>query len=119
MIASSAVLAVAGLALLFAPAETAGFFGIDAAPVSLQVLAALYLGSAAANWTARGSMIGGIYARPLSVGNSVHFFIGATVLIRELPRDSINPGHIAVSLVYLAFAVMFFLILFGRLGRKQ
>ena len=116
MSSSAAVLAVAGFACLFVPAEVAtasGFSGAETVPV--QLLSALYLGLAAANWTARGSMIGGIYARPLALANFMHWVIGATVLIRHTFSAGFAVPFVVVASVYAAFAVLFALMLYGRL----
>lgn len=80
----------------------------------VQLLGAMYLGSAAANWTARGSMIGGIYARPLTLANFFHFLVGASLLAKDMPRGLPDPGYLIVTLVYLVFAILFVLLLFGR-----
>lgn len=117
MIASSICLGIGGLACLFVPAESLVLLGMTGGdPVIVQILGALYLASAASNWAARGSMIGGIYARPLSVANFVHFLVGASVLARGIGPANFNPAYITVALVYLVFAVLFVLMLFGRLG---
>ena len=116
MTSSAAVLVAAGSACLFAPEETttaSGFAG--AATVPVQLLGALYLGLAAANWTARGSMIGGIYARPLALANFMHWLIGATVLIRYAFSAGFVPSLAIATTVYAAFAVLFALMLYGRL----
>jgi hypothetical protein len=89
----------------------------DASEIAGQIVGALYLAFAAANWTARGSMIGGIYARPLAVANFVHFVIGATVLAKGISTSRLNAVYLAVTLGYLAFAIMFILVLYGRLER--
>jgi len=118
MVASSIALFIAGAACLFAPVETLSLLGFTgASEVSGQLLGALYLAIALANWTARESTIGGIYSRPLTMANFVHFVIGATVLVKGIPTDSLNVAYICVTLVYLVFAVVFVFLLFGRLGR--
>jgi hypothetical protein len=116
MIASSIVLGVAGALLLFAPIESLsqlGFGGSSA--IAGQILGSLYLACAAANWIARGSMIGGIYARPISIMNFVHFIIGATVLAKGISEDTLNVAYILTVFVYFVFAVLFILVLYGRL----
>jgi hypothetical protein len=120
MVASGVWLALAGIACLFAPAETGaalGGDGIDA--LFVELLGALFIASAAANWTARGSMIGGIYARPLSVGNFFHFVIGATVLSKKISAENFSLLYVLVTMVYLVFAIAFALLLFGYFGRKE
>jgi len=119
MVGSSIVLGVAGVILLFVPLETLAILGFtDANELTGQLLGSLYLGFAAANWTARGSMIGGIYARPLSIANFVHFVVGGTVLAKGISAATFNAGYISLVLVYLAFAVLFILVLYGRLQRS-
>lgn len=119
MVASSVCLWAAGIACLFAPTETAAVLGRPGADSLLvQLLGALYVASGSANWTARGSMMGGIYARPLSVANFFHFVVGAIVLVKEFaPAGSLNAAYVLVTAGYLAFAVVFALILYGRLER--
>jgi hypothetical protein len=119
MSGSSIALFLAGVACLFAPVEVLSAIGISS-PDELtgQVLGALYLAFAAANWTARGSMIGGIYARPLSVANFVHFFVGATVLVKGVSSSTSNAGYLVILLVYVAFAIAFILMLYGRFHRS-
>jgi hypothetical protein len=117
MIGSSICLAIGGVACLFGPAEVSSALGTPSAnPIIVQVLGTLYLAAAAANWTARGAMIGGIYARPLSIGNFVHFVVGSIVLLKSLRTDALNVTYACVVVVYVVFAVMFVLLLYGRLG---
>jgi hypothetical protein len=118
MIASGATLGVAGVACLFAPVETLSLLGFPGADATTgQILGATYLGLAAANWTARGSMIGVIYARPLSLGNFVHFLIGAIVLAKGISIDFLSLAYAGAAFVYLVFAILFGLLVFGRLER--
>lgn len=80
MIASAALLAALGLLLSFAPEETLAYLGqpsTGAVPVLLQLAGALYLGFAVMNWTAKGSVLGGIYGRAIVLGNFLHFTMGA------------------------------------------
>jgi len=120
MVVSSVWLALAGIACLFAPAEMGAALGGDSVDaLFVELLGALFIASAAANWTARGSMIGGVYARPLSVGNFFHFVIGATVLSKKLSAENFGLLYVLVTMVYLIFAVAFALLLFGYFGRDE
>jgi hypothetical protein len=77
----------------------------------VQMMGALYLGFAILNWTARGVLIGGIYARPVALGNFLHFAMVGVMLIREAIEHSII--QLATSaFVFSAFAIWFGLILF-------
>jgi hypothetical protein len=114
MTASAVVMAVTGLACSFAPHEiaaTAG--GADTAfvPLLIQLCGALYLSFAMANWMSRNSLIGGIYARPLAMGNFLHFTMGALALVRQVRVAP--PALVGLLIVYAAFAVAFGAILFS------
>ena len=117
MVASSLALGAAGLALSFAPVEVLGLLHV-AAPEPLPVLGqlggALYLAWAFANWTAKDSLIGGIYARPLSLGNCLHFLVGALALGKYEFAHGFSTALTAVLVSYALFAVGFSWLVFGR-----
>ncbi len=113
---SSTLLALLGLALSFAPHEFLLSLGAPATaplPVLLQLAGAAYLGFAFTNWLARGSIIGGIYARPLSVGNFVHFLSGSLALFKFALADGLQPLLIAVLIGYTLLAIGFGYLVFG------
>lgn len=115
MVTSSAVLAIGGIVAIFAPAELLSSIGLAdiAPPVLVQLLGAPYFAFAITNWTAKDNAIGGIYSRPLALGNFSHFAIGTLVLLRPaiaLPRV---PFLLAL-VVYAVFALLFGALLFGR-----
>ena len=116
---TSVVLALAGAAALFAP--DALLAGVTAPPNSLlpalmQLLGALYLAFATVNWTARESVIGGVYARPISLGNFGHFFIGALALAKAALGGGASAVVIVALIVYAAFAVIFGWLVFVATG---
>lgn len=115
MVASSIFMGIAGVTAIFAPAELLSGLGLAdiAPPVLVQLLGALYFAFAITNWTARHNPIGGIYSRPLALGNFAHFMIGTLVLARPvmvLPRLPL----IFVFVIYLVFALLFGALLFGQ-----
>lgn len=117
MIASAAVMAAIGLVLSFAPVETLALFGQPAAgavPVLLQLTGALYLGFAFLNWTAKGSVLGGIYGRAVVLGNFLHFTMGALALLKVAIRAGSEPIIWILSAVYVVFAVWFGRTLFSQ-----
>jgi membrane associated rhomboid family serine protease len=119
MTASSVVLGLAGIVLLFAPEmllATLGILLVEPLPVLIQLLAAQYFAFAVMNWTAKESAIGGIYNRPLSFGNFAHFFVGALVLIRHLFSNSMGLSLVVATLVYAIFAALFAWLLFRHSG---
>ncbi len=72
MSASALVLGLLGLVTTFAPDYVLSSFGAPPTPALLlvtQVLGALYVGFAGLNWMARGNLIGGMYSRPVAIGN--------------------------------------------------
>jgi len=77
----------------------------------VQVLGALYLGFAFLNWYTRGFVMGGIYNRPLGLGNTLHFAIVSVTLIKAaLALGSITIW--ALTAAYVVFAIWFSLVLF-------
>jgi uncharacterized protein YqgV (UPF0045/DUF77 family) len=71
----------------------------------VQVLAGLYLAFAIMNWTIKASVIGGIYHRPLALGNFTHFFIGTLVLLNYLFAGNIPLVLVIATLVYAFFPI--------------
>lgn len=118
MVASSACLAVSGILCLFLPDEVLSWLGTTGGgALSVQLLGGLYLGAAAANWSARGAMIGGIYARPLSLGNFVHFLTGTLAVVGQLQGGTAGARVVALAAVYALFFILFALLLYGKLGQ--
>jgi hypothetical protein len=106
---------LAGLALLFAPDvilprlipgyPLAGlWFG--------QLLAAAWLALANLNWLNRTVLLGGIYARPVVIANTVCYFVGASVLLKAATLER-RPGAfwvvaVPVGLFAGAYGWLFF-----------
>jgi hypothetical protein len=120
MAISAVVMGMAGVALSFLPEEVAGSLGLsEASAIILQVLGALYFGFAMINWTAKANLIGGIYSRPVAVGNLSHFVVGALALAKLAFKDtSLNYLWIA-ALVYAAFAILFAYVFFTTPNLKS
>ena len=115
--ASAVVLGILGVAALFAPDEILKAVGIPASPLLpplVQLCAALLLGFAMMNWMAKGSRVGGIYNRPIAVGNLLHFAVGAITLDRFALHGNLMWPVIALAVVYTLFAVGFGVVVFGR-----
>ncbi|MCX6081145.1 MAG: hypothetical protein NTW32_16570 [Chloroflexi bacterium] len=119
MMASSLALGLAGLLALFAPDELLGTAGVGAEsnlPVILQLLGSLYFALAFINWSSKDSRIGGIYLRPISLGNFAHFFVGALVLGKYALANSQNGLALALMSVYSVFAYFFWWLVFRSTG---
>lgn len=79
----------------------------------MNVAGALYLGFAFLNWMAREHLIGGIYSRPVAMGNVIHFIAAAVPLIQYLMTGSLNIVLAIVAAGYVIFAVSFGYVAFG------
>ena len=119
MTASSLVLGLAGVVAIFIPQELAKALGLVAAdplPDLIQLMGALYFAFAFLNWTAKESVIGGIYSRPISLGNFAHFFIGTVVLAKNQLSNGITPSIFVALIIYAGFAILFSWLVFWSSG---
>jgi hypothetical protein len=113
-------LGLLGVAATFLPQEILAHVGAPPeglAVLIVQTIGALYLGFALLDWTARGVIIGGVYSRPLAIGNFVHFTIVAIALLKALLGGSPAPEVIAGAVAYTVFAVWFGGVLFTHPGK--
>lgn len=116
MVASSLTLGLAGVAASFAPTELLRVLGspaVEPVPVLIQLLGAMYFAFAITNWTAQDNVIGGIYSRPLSLGNSIHFITGALALAKQQFSHGVSMPLVAVLIAYTFFAICFAWLMFG------
>jgi hypothetical protein len=120
MSASALFMTALGATASFLPEEVLRYTGTVPAPLINSVVqagGALYLGFAALNWMARGVLIGGIYSRPLALGNFLHFFVVAVTLIKVLFELRL-PLIVGLAIAYTVLAVWFGLVLFRRPGES-
>ncbi len=116
MQSSALFLLVLGLLLTFAPQETLARGGGGAAPLATlvaQAAGALYLGFALLNWMAKDNLIGGVYSRPVAMGNFLHFVVVAMALLRLVGGGMRMPAAVLLAVAYVVFAAWFGLVLFG------
>ena len=111
MISSGLFLGVLGITFTFIPDEIVSGLVETPSPMSilpLQLLGALYIGFALLNWMAKESLIGGIYNRPIAIGNFTYFAVGAMALIKIITKIQTH-SEIVISLatVYVIFAILF------------
>jgi len=117
MVTSSLALGLAGLVASFAPSELLRALRSPATeplPVLIQLLGGMYVAFALTNWTAKDNMIGGIYSRPLSLGNCVHFVVGALALAKQQFSHEVSVPLMAALIVYTVFAICFAWLVFGH-----
>ncbi len=115
MISSAVFMALTGLAATFLPQEILSYFGFasnEATAVFIQITGALYLGFAMMNWMAKTVLIGGIYAKPLAMGNFIHFVAGALALIKAVINDGAVSYTWIITVCYAAFAILFGIVSF-------
>ncbi len=116
MIYSAVFMFVLGLMLTFAPGELVVYAGAVPHPflaLVIQAAGALYLGFAMLNWMAKDNLLGGIYSRPVALGNFLHFVIFGLALVRFCAA---NPWHtylLIVTSMYALFALWFAIVTFG------
>lgn len=118
MSTSAVIMGVLGLGASFLPQEFLLFVGYrdERLPVVLiQIIGGLYLGFGFLNWMARGVLIGGIYGRPLVMGNFMHFAVVAIVLAKLL-MDHATPLVLLYAATYSVVAVWFGFVLFTHPG---
>ena len=118
MITSAITLGIIGIGLTFLPEEIAEYLTINSSPLSiiiLQILGSLYLGFAMLNWMARTMLIGGIYGKPLVIGNMIHFLVSSFALIKA----SFKMGDHANVLIVFTIIYVIFTLCFSYLSRTN
>jgi len=97
--------------LTFLPDEIISSLDITPNPIttlSFQLLGSLYLAFAMLNWMAKVTLIGGIYNRPITIGNIMHFGVGAITLIKVASNIQTHTEIIiSLTAVYAIFAILF------------
>ena len=115
MTSSAILMGAVGIILTFAPKEMSDFISGSEASFSdvivFQILGALYFAFAMTNWSAKANLIGGIYGRPIAIGNLTHFMIAALALGKAFTSDPSSKLLIA-TLIYALFAIAFAYIFF-------
>jgi hypothetical protein len=116
---SAICLGLAGAVLLFAPVEAGNVLMPGSSrPVLMQLLGGALVGYGIANWTARGSALGGIYGRAVVAGNQAHFMIGALLLLTQRDVGAAHPAYWGLVLFYVIGAAFFSYLMFFSSGLK-
>ena len=122
MASSALFMAALGLAATFMPQEIIGALGGGTGhtlPLLVQTLGAFYLGFAMLNWMAKESLIGGIYSRPVSMGNFLHFAIAGIAMVKAAAAGERAVPILVCTALYAVFAVAFGAVIFGRIKAKS
>ena len=108
---STIYLGLVGIALSFMPKEVLSYLSMDTnstITILMQILGALMLGFAIMNWMAREAHFGGIYNKPMTIGNFMHFAVGALALIKAVFGVEQNVEVIiGLTIFYSIFAICF------------
>jgi len=115
MTISALFLGIIGIFLSFLPKEIINYLNINSNVITIllfQLLGALYLGFGILNWMLKGTRIGGIYNRPVLIGNLMHFLVGAIALIKivtsiQAHSEIIIFLMIVYSTLSISFAIVF------------
>ncbi len=115
MTISALTMGITGIILSFLPHELLNYLSSTTGTVLdaliLQILGALYFAFAMVNWTAKANLIGGIYSRPIAIGNLAHFTIGALALIKGYISNQ-EMIILTSSIIYIVFAILFTIVFF-------
>lgn len=113
MAASAITMGVTGIILSFFPQEVLSCSSAAGAnPAIIQISGALFVGFAMLNWAAKANLIGGIYSRPVAIGNFTHFLIGSLALSKLVFNNITSTCTWIAAIVYSIFAVLFGYVLF-------
>ena len=122
MIISAIFLAVNGFGLSFFPNEISLLLTNDDNHIFiliLQILGALYLGFSYINWMSKNSLIGGIYNKPLLIGNTLHFLTASMAMIKLVFKFENNLQLIIPhTIIYFLFTLFFGYVFFSDPFKK-
>ncbi len=109
MMASALFMGVIGIILSFLPHETMDYLAMGTEKFTVQflkILGAFYLGFAMLNWLAKGNIIGGIYSKPVAVGNFMHFAISSVSLLKFLWRSETHLRYCCLLRYFMLFSLL-------------
>ena len=118
---SAILMAVLGIGASFLPQEILSYSGADPRGLGVllvQVVGALDLGFAMLNWMARANLIGGVYSRPVAMGNFMHFAVVAVALLKALLGGASAAILLVGAVIYSIFAVWFGLVVFTHPAKR-
>tara|TARA_Y100001936_G_scaffold220061_1_gene233937 strand:- start:52 stop:453 length:402 start_codon:yes stop_codon:yes gene_type:complete len=110
------MLALIGISLIFLPKEILDYFELSASDtleLLMQITGSLYYAFAMLNWMSKGSIIGGIYGRPIAIANLTHFVIAGLSLIKGIMANTgLSYVIWSIAIVYSIFAILFGIVAF-------
>ena len=116
MTLSAMILALIGISLIFLPNEILDYLELSVSEtlqLLMQIIGSLYFALAILNWMSKGSIIGGIYNRPIAMANLTHFVIAGLALIKGiLANPSLSYVIWSIAIIYSIFAIFFGIVAF-------
>ena len=112
---SALILFAVGGAGLFAADDLARLFdagGSKILALAIQLTGCGLLGFAALNWMSRGNRIGGIYARPIGIGNLLLFTTAGLTIGKATLAGSLPVIVTAVGIIFAILAIAFAWLVF-------
>jgi len=111
MTLSAMILALIGISLIFLPNEILDYLELSVSEtlqLLMQIIGSLYFAFAILNWMSKGSLIGGIYGRPIAMANLTHFVIAGLALIKGIfANPSLSYVIWSFAIIYSIFAIFF------------
>ena len=111
MTLSAIILALIGISLIFLPKEILDYLELSVSgtlQLLMQIIGSFYFALAILNWMSKGSLIGGIYGRPIAMANLTHFVIAGLALIKGvLANPSLSYVIWSIAIIYSIFAIFF------------
>ncbi|TCC94248.1 hypothetical protein EZ428_05580 [Pedobacter frigiditerrae] len=116
MTVSSIIMLVIGILCSFLPNEILKFIGVDGTgilPLVIQILGAIYFGFGFLNWTAKANIIGGIYSKPVAIGNLIHYVVSSLAMIKFFMAHTDMKLLLIPIAIYCVFSILFGKVVFG------
>lgn len=115
---SSMIYLLFGLVISFLPQETGRIFGTASQYgmdlLLMKVIGALFFGLGLINFMSRSSIIGGIYGRPITLGNvMVSLIISGQFVKFNISQDGVG-GHLWVVAIIFILITLSFIYLFFK-----
>jgi len=118
MTLSAMILALIGISIIFLPKEILEYLELsvsDTLELLMQIIGSFYFAFAILNWMSKGSVIGGIYNRPIAMANLTHFVIAGLALIKGvLANPSLSYVIWSIAIIYSIFAILFGIVAFRQ-----
>lgn len=121
LVASTIFNGIMGLLTSFLPQEVLEIIGLPSSPVHVllvQILSAFYISLAMINYLSKDAVIGGIYNRPILMGNIAYHGIASLALVKYAMSQGIfSATFITLTVVYCALSLGFLRLFFVVPGK--